>query len=286
MVAVRKIKQGEIILTENPLMVLSKNKVNKNKGPSLLEQFENLSKPNQAKVLKLHHENPEADLEAKLENIFESNTIEVAPANCVALYPTIPRINHSCCPNVVWSWVKGSQCTKQVRATRSISAGEELCANYIDSFEGTFSSWEQRQVSLEHWRFVCKCEVCNLGEKERKKNDQLREKIRLQHQLVPKFMQHWKVEKAVTAAKCKLEMIRSLKNEMMSTLPSALLELYEMQRLAKVMNRSVEDDSEELLKEAFQLSQMLGDRFLHVYYEKLKQVEEECADFAGSKSNL
>ena len=91
MVAVRKIKQGEIILTENPLMVLSKNKVNKNKGPSLLEQFENLSKPNQAKVLKLHHENPEADLEAKLENIFESNTIEVAPANCVALYPTIPR---------------------------------------------------------------------------------------------------------------------------------------------------------------------------------------------------
>ena len=36
---------------------------------------------------------------------------------------------------MVWSWVAGSYNTKEIRAVREIGAGEELCANYIDSFE-------------------------------------------------------------------------------------------------------------------------------------------------------
>ena len=91
MTAVRKICQGEVILTENPFLILSKNKKERNKGPSLLEQFENLSDTNQAKVLKLHHENPDGKLYERIQTIFEANTIEVTPANSVALYPTIPR---------------------------------------------------------------------------------------------------------------------------------------------------------------------------------------------------
>ena len=45
------------------------------------------------------------------------------------------RINHSCSPSVVWSWVEGNPWAKQVRAVRDIQPEEELCANYIDSFE-------------------------------------------------------------------------------------------------------------------------------------------------------
>ena len=53
------------------------------------------------------------------------------------------RINHSCSPNVVWSWVaaSGGYEVKEVRAVRRIEAGEELCANYIDSFQVRASAW-------------------------------------------------------------------------------------------------------------------------------------------------
>ena len=47
-------------------------------------------------------------------------------------------------------------------------------------------------------------------------------------------MANWQVEKAVAAARSKLELMMSIKNQMVTTLPSALLELYEMCRLAKV----------------------------------------------------
>ena len=44
-------------------------------------------------------------------------------------------MNHSCSPNVVWSWKARSPYIKEVRAVRDVEAGEELCTNYIDSFE-------------------------------------------------------------------------------------------------------------------------------------------------------
>ena len=45
------------------------------------------------------------------------------------------RMNHSCCPNVVWSYTEKSPTTKEVRALKIIEKGDELCPNYIDSFE-------------------------------------------------------------------------------------------------------------------------------------------------------
>ena len=65
------------------------------------------------------------------------------------------RINHSCSPNVVWSWVaaSGGYEVKEVRAVRRIEAGEELCANYIDSFQVRASAWTLSQycISRELW---------------------------------------------------------------------------------------------------------------------------------------
>ena len=44
-------------------------------------------------------------------------------------------MNHSCCPNVVWSYSSENPLLKEVRAVKEIVAGEELCPNYINSFE-------------------------------------------------------------------------------------------------------------------------------------------------------
>ena len=78
-------------MTENPFLIVSKNKKGRNKVPGLLEQFENLSESNKANVLNLHHENTEGKLAEKIQGIFEANMIEVTLANSIALYPTIPR---------------------------------------------------------------------------------------------------------------------------------------------------------------------------------------------------
>ena len=44
------------------------------------------------------------------------------------LYPKIARINHSCAPNSIWTWVASdrSRRKKEVRACRHIRKGEEV----------------------------------------------------------------------------------------------------------------------------------------------------------------
>ena len=44
------------------------------------------------------------------------------------LYPKIARINHSCAPNSIWTWVARdrSRRRKEVRACRPIRRGEEV----------------------------------------------------------------------------------------------------------------------------------------------------------------
>ena len=91
MLTVRKILQGDVLLTEKPLLVLSKDKNERKRRPGLLEQFESLSQADKDKILSLHHENPHGSVRERLMGIFEANSIEVNPENCVALYPTIPR---------------------------------------------------------------------------------------------------------------------------------------------------------------------------------------------------
>ena len=61
-----------------------------------------------------------------------------------------------------------------------------------------------------------------------------REQISLQHQLVPKYMQTWNIDKARAAAQKKMELMKILKKEMMTLMPSTLMELYEMYRIAAV----------------------------------------------------
>lgn len=68
----------------------------------------------------------------------------------VIYWPCPLRINHSCSPNVVWSWAAASEGyeVKEVRAVRRVEAGEELCANYIDSFQVRASAWTQLQYNI------------------------------------------------------------------------------------------------------------------------------------------
>jgi len=85
----------------------------------------------------------------------------------------------------------------------------------------------------------------------------------------------------VEAARTKLELMKSIENQMVTTIPSAILELYEMSQLRKVLKSCSDDDDDEcenLLKEAKERSNILGDRFVHTLVEKVQQIEQECLE--------
>ena len=130
LVATRLIKKAEVVIRENPTLIRVKG------AKSLMEQFNAHSERVQSEILALYHDNPEDVLEYRLRVIFLANACDIGGGvGGVALYPTVPRMNHSCVPSVVWSHKAGAPLTKEVRALRDISPGEELCPNYIDSFE-------------------------------------------------------------------------------------------------------------------------------------------------------
>ena len=52
-------------------------------------------------------------------------------------------------------------------------------------------------------------------------------------------MANWNIVKAVASAERKLNLVRTLEGEMKTLLPSTLLELYEMYRLALVRAKSI-----------------------------------------------
>ena len=132
LVATRLIRKAEVVIRENPALVMVKG------GKSLVEQFSAHDEKMQSEILALYHDNPEGSLEMRLKQIFLANACDIGGGvGGVALYITLPRMNHSCVPCVVWSHKAGAPLTKEVRALRDIRPGEELCPNYIDSFEVT-----------------------------------------------------------------------------------------------------------------------------------------------------
>ena len=58
--------------------------------------------------------------------------------------------------------------------------------------------------------------------------------MNIYHRLIPECMASWNLVRAVEAAEMKLKMMEKVSDEMMTLLPSTLLELYEMYSLAKV----------------------------------------------------
>ena len=154
------------------------------------------------------------------------------------------------------------------------------------------SPCSERQKKLKKWHFTCTCEICSLEPVKREENDRIRESLNIYHQLIPKCMASWNLAKAVEAAEMKLKTMEKVREEMMTLLPSTLLELYEMYSLAKVwhvmnganvaflylqvLNHKVCADMESLAKRASQLSSQFGDRFVSDYTEKISQIEQEC----------
>ena len=67
-----------------------------------------------------------------------------------------PRINHSCCPNVIFEW-SSMIGALTAHATKPIRAGEEITVSYVMAF----LSRHQRQQGLASYGFFCTCPACD-----------------------------------------------------------------------------------------------------------------------------
>ena len=88
-------------------------------------------------------------------------------------------------------------------------------------------------------------------------------------------MADWRVREAHDAAVTKLELMQRISGHVTSIIPSAMMEVVEMSRLAEARGVKVPDQSH-LVKEAQELSRHLGDSFVDVTTEKLKQIDATC----------
>ena len=209
--ATRRIKAGEVILEEYPLLTRD--------GWSLVRfgamDFD-IDEDTKAQILKLH--DPEENLKTlkyktvqeldlfplcwcwmkwketqseeqnKIMRIFCGNSHGILCSLTLSrnrsergLYYNMCRINHSCVPNATWSSVEGDYKQLQVRALKTIEKGQEILFNYQSGdIKFHYGLREARQQELlKTSGFLCKCSECSLEGEELSKNELLRMEIRM-----------------------------------------------------------------------------------------------------------
>ncbi|KAH0570568.1 SET domain-containing protein [Spironucleus salmonicida] len=73
----------------------------------------------------------------------------------IAVYNVASKLNHSCDPNVFFSW--GENRVVEIVAERDICQNEELVVSYIQECK---TVQERQRELLEGWGFVCQCKKC------------------------------------------------------------------------------------------------------------------------------
>ena len=85
-------------------------------------------------------------------------------------------------------------------------------------------------------------------------------------------MADWRVKEAHDAAMTKLELMTRISDHVISIIPSAMMEVVEMSRLADAKGIQVPNQSH-LIKEAQEkMSTQMGESFVNVTNEKLNQI--------------
>ncbi len=95
---------------------------------------------------------------------------------CLALFPTIARINHSCQPNCNHYWSGGQF---KIRSIQKIHPGQEISISYMSPLQRSdFHNRRSRQKILtEEFGFKCACDLCQINEDDLERNDADREQL-------------------------------------------------------------------------------------------------------------
>ncbi|RMZ84348.1 hypothetical protein DV738_g565, partial [Chaetothyriales sp. CBS 135597] len=169
--AARRIPAGTLILFEPALLRIPLSA--ENDGTAIDSKVNALSKPERKKFMQLFNPKPGGnnnDSASKASGIYNSNCYNINAfddegGSCVGLLSA--RINHSCLPNIVFSYVPAAQANAlrrgmmQFHAIKNISKGKELVSNYEKSiFVGRKTRIERLR---RHYGFDCSCLLLKEG---------------------------------------------------------------------------------------------------------------------------
>lgn len=167
MVATRRIAKGEKILRESPLLLLRGGH-----GEDLEERVRGLEAEDARVFWSLVDSQGGVDGKSA-DGILNSNTFRLTEDSIAdrcgtpghddgqserGLFRYASRFNHSCLPNISWSWRRGPQELVWL-AAREIEPGEELEFSYATPVLSM--PREARLRLLSDWRFQCRCEACS-----------------------------------------------------------------------------------------------------------------------------
>ncbi|CAE7244030.1 set5, partial [Symbiodinium necroappetens] len=162
-VAKRRLQQGELILQEPPLLILTRDELGKFADADIEERLATLSTEDQESFWELFDAQiikGEGRGSAKSRVLTNSYPVEdEAGQEAVAVFNTIARFNHSCVPNAHNSW-DAETGAETIYVTRDIEAGQEICTTYLD----LIARREDRQAELsKRLKFMCTCQACSLN---------------------------------------------------------------------------------------------------------------------------
>ena len=222
---------------------------------------------------------------SKLLRIFMDANIKICPEPALynpgecGLYQDISFINHSCNPNVFWTWVMGDFRRKQVRALKKIEKDEEISANYWECEDVNLGSREFRQkFMLENHGFLCKCSECSLEGKALEDNDRLRAEARDRIEKIVNLLRD-KSGQRLSNVKKALKLIQEMKERIeqldvqIEILDKRLQVSLPVAHLAKMMGLQAEDP--EIIKlEARGFCNLFGDAKLNDYNKLTKHFHD------------
>ncbi|TLS24953.1 hypothetical protein PpBr36_07507 [Pyricularia pennisetigena] len=168
-VATRRIRAGEILVADHPLLLADVEAAAAARGGLLLRlAVESLPLPGRFFDLARSYGAGDA-----VEDVLNTNTfaVGVGDGDYMGLYPEIARINHACSPNS-FSRFHPSDLTMDVGAMRDIMPGEEITISYIPL--GLPST--HRAAKIRDWGFACTCRLCSTPTANRL-SDQRRERL-------------------------------------------------------------------------------------------------------------
>ena len=290
--ATRKIKEGQLILEEYPLLTLRKgtsvfefqvihypyiDEETKEMILKLRDPEENLDIPDMMPLEEDYSDDSddsedidESDKMMKILRIFNGNNIQICGEEDLyrqhtdlGLYSHVSLINHACVSNSVRSWVMGDFERKQVRAIKTIEKDEEILTSYLFPKEFVYGSREFRQQKLlEFVGFLCQCSVCSLEGEALLEDDRIRAKIRQKTAEINQLLscEESAVEEAMKVAQRKTKLVQKL--DIRSEFFSEMIQFCGFAVLARKKGISA-PDPEIFRQEALKYAKMSGDCYIY-----------------------
>ena len=283
--ATRKIKEGQVILEEDPLIIFRR-------GRSVAEfanhHYWKLNKDTKDQILRMHDpaknfkgldskivdeliskddgrqlwkeaESPEL---IKIFRIVCHNSFSLKGGDDCGLFSLICLINHSCNPNSRPTWLNGDSKRQQLRALKTIEKDEEINVSYKGEVKFQYGTRDLRRQQLyEAMVFLCQCPECSLegealGEKER-----MREEIREKEEKM-KILLRQGSGRAMTATVERLELVKKLDNRI--TFVFELLQVSKLALESRMLGLSALDPNK-FKREALDYAKKFGDADMSIY---------------------